>query len=214
MPADSPKFPSLKSPARIQQFLDESIRYNLEPRGATCYSPRMVLRKRVAHCMEGALFAAAALRRIGYPALLVDLEAVRDTDHVLAVYKQRGCWGSLAKSNYAGLGSREPVYRTLRELALSYVELYCNDAGEKTLRAFSTRPIDLRRFDAMDWENVEGDVWEIPNYLCEVAHTRLLTPQQERGLIRMRSRLFEANYVGHQLPGGVSIRITPRPPRH
>src|SRR5262249_28477518 len=102
--------PKLSSPARIQRFLDEEIGYNLERRGAACYSPWMVLREKVAHCMEGAMLAAEALRRIGYPPLLVDLEAVRDSDHVLAVYQKDGLWGSLAKSNYAGLRSREPVY--------------------------------------------------------------------------------------------------------
>lgn len=205
--------PRLKSPHAIQHFLDHEIAYNLEPGGATCYSPLMVLRKKRAHCMEGALFAASALRRIGYPALLVDLEAVRDSDHVLAVYKRNGCWGSLAKSNYAGLRSREPVYRTIRELALSYFEHYFNAAGEKTLRNYS-RPVNLARFDKLGWETVEGDVWEIPNYLCEISHTPLVTPAILKNVSRMDARLYEASYVGHQLPSGGAIRITPRPPRH
>jgi hypothetical protein len=207
-------FRRLKTPAAIQRFLDTEISYNLEPGGATCYSPRMVLRHKVAHCMEGALLAAAALREIGYPALLVDLEAVRDSDHVLAVYRRNGCWGSLAKSNFAGLRSREPVYRSIRELALSYFEHYFNEAGEKTLRNHSTRPVNLARFDKIDWATVEGDVWEIPNYLCEIAHTPLMTPQVIRQLSRMDARLYDANYVGHLLPGGGAIRITPHPPRH
>lgn len=206
-------WPRLKTPYAIQRFLDHDVAYNLEPHGDTCYSPRMVLRHGRAHCMEGALFAASALRRIGYPALLVDLEAVRDSDHVLAVYKRNGHWGSLAKSNYAGLRSREPVYRTLRELALSYFELYCNDAGEKTLRNYS-RPVNLARFDKLGWETREEDVWEIPYYLCEIAHTPLVTPAILKQVSRMDARLFDANYVGHQLPRGGAIRITPRPPRH
>ncbi len=93
-----------------------------------------------------------ALRKLGYPPLLVDLEAVRDSDHVLAVYRVNGHWGALAKSDYAGLRSREPVYATIRELAMSYFEHYYNAAGEKTLRAYS-RPVNLARFDrslAMD----------------------------------------------------------------
>ena len=206
-------FRTLKTPNSIQRFLDQEIGYNLEPRGATCYSPRMVLRHTVAHCMEGAMFAAAVLRRIGYPALLVDLEAVRDSDHVLAVYRRNGCWGALAKSNYAGLRGREPVYRSIRELVMSYFEHYFNAAGEKTLRTHSL-PINLARFDKIGWETVEGDVWEIPNYLCEVAHAPLMTPTVLKQLSRMDSRLYDANYVGHQLPRGVAIRITPRPPRH
>jgi hypothetical protein len=203
----------LKTPNLIQKFLDHELGYNLEPRGATCYSPRMVLRHKIAHCMEGAMFAAAALRGIGYPALLVDLEAVRDSDHVLAVYQRNGCWGALAKSNYAGLRGREPVYRSIRELALSYFEHYFNAAGEKTLRNFS-RPMNLARFDKVGWETVEGDVWEIPYYLCEIAHTPLMNPPVLKQLSKMDARLYDANYVGYQLPRGGAIRITPRPPRH
>src|SRR5580658_6545400 len=104
-------FRKLTTPAKIQQFLDE-LAYNLEPKRVTCYSPRMVLRERVAHCMEGALVGAAALRFLGFPALLVDLEGVRDSDHVLAVYQKNQRWGAVAKSDYSGLRSREPVYRS------------------------------------------------------------------------------------------------------
>jgi hypothetical protein len=204
---------TLKTPNSIQKFLDHELGYNLEPRGATSYSPRLVLRHRVAHCMEGALFAAAALRRIGYPALLVDLEAVRDSDHVLAVYRRNGCWGALAKSNYAGLRGREPVYRSIRELAMSYFEHYFNAAGEKTLRTHS-RPVNLARFDKLGWERAEEDVWEIPYYLCEIGHTPLMTPAVLKQVSKMDARLYDANYVGHQLPRGGAIRITPRPPRH
>ena len=112
-------FARLTTPAKIQRFLDSDIGYNKEPDGCTCWSPRLVLRHRAAHCMEGALFAAAALRQIGHPPLLLDLEAVRDDDHVIAVFRQRGCWGAVAKSNYSGLRYREPVYRTLRELVMT-----------------------------------------------------------------------------------------------
>ncbi len=184
-------FRSLKSPAAIQRFLDQEIGYNQEPNGHTCYSPRNVLRKRVAHCMEGALIGALALRELGYPPLLVDLEAVRDTDHVLAVYRERGYWGAVAKSDYSGLRSREPVYRTLRELVMSYFEHYFNPAGEKTLRAYS-RPVNLRRFDRIDWIGRDDDVWEIPNYLCDIPHTKILASGMERRIARMDKRLYEA----------------------
>ena len=152
-------FRKLTTPAKIQRFLDKEIGYNAKH---TCYSPRMMLRKGVGHCMEGAMFAAAALREIGHPPLLVDLEAVRDTDHVLAVYRVKGFWGAVAKSDYSGLRSREPVYRTLREMVMSYFEHFFNPAGEKTLRTFS-RPVNLGRFDRIGWETREGDVWEVPN---------------------------------------------------
>src|SRR5579862_476477 len=165
---------SMKTPARIQRFLDEKISYNTEPDGDTCYSPRVVLREGVAHCMEGALLAAAALMHLGHPPLLVDLEAVRDTDHVLAVYRANGYWGAVAKSDYSGLRSREPVYRNIRELVMSYFEHYFNPEGEKTLRAYS-RPVNLRQFDRQNWMTSEEDVWVIPNYLCEIKHTPVLT---------------------------------------
>src|SRR5580692_8863445 len=188
-------FGALSSPVKIQQFLDDEIRYNLEPEGDTCYSPRTVLRKRVAHCMEGAMLAAAALRMLGHPALLVDLEAVRDTDHVLAVYRVDGYWGSVAKSDYSGLRSREPVYRNVRELVMSYFEHYFNPAGEKTLRAYS-RPVNLRQFDHRDWMTSEEDVWMIPNYLCEIKHTAILSKAMQQSLAPMDKRLFAAGRLG------------------
>ncbi|HEY7336906.1 MAG TPA: hypothetical protein VH639_18580 [Bryobacteraceae bacterium] len=185
----------LTSPTRIQRFLDCELGYNLEARGETCLSPRLVMRRGVAHCMEGALMAAAALRCLGHPPLLVDLEAVRDSDHVLAVYRANGHWGALAKSDYAGLRSREPVYRSIRELVMSYFEHYFNPAGEKTLRGYS-RPVSLARFDRMGWMTAEREVWEIPNYLCEIPHANILTRTMERQLAKMDDRLYKAGRVG------------------
>jgi hypothetical protein len=189
-------FRSLTTPAKIQKFLDERIGYNTEPGGDTCYSPRMVLREGVAHCMEGALLAAAALDLLGHAPLLVDLEAVRDTDHVLAVYREGGRWGAVAKSDYSGLRSREPVYRTIRELVMSYFEHYFNKAGEKTLRTYS-RPVDLRRFDRIGWTIREDNVWEIPNYLCDIRHTAIL-PRGAK-IERMDRRLYAAGRLGGAL---------------
>ncbi|MGA3187170.1 MAG: hypothetical protein ABSF22_08660 [Bryobacteraceae bacterium] len=186
---------SLTTPARIQRFLDEEIRYNMEPGVDTCHSPRTVLRKGVAHCMEGAMLAALALRRLGHPPLVVDLEAERDSDHVLAVYRVHGHWGALAKSDYSGLRSREPVYRNIRELAMSYFEHYYNPAGEKTLRTYS-RPINLRQFDRYCWMTSEEDVWVVPNRLCEIKHTPLFTKAMLRGMEPMDKRLFAAGRMG------------------
>jgi hypothetical protein len=185
----------LDTPAKIQKFLEDDIGYNKEPEGITCYSPRRVLAERAAHCMEGALFGAAALRVQGFPPLLLDLEATRDTDHVLAVFRQRGHWGAIAKSNYSGLRFREPVYRTLRELVLSYFEHYFNLRGEKTLRGYS-RPINLSRFDSIHWMTADRDVWDIPKYLCEISHTSLLTFDMERNLNRLDRRMFAAGRLG------------------
>jgi len=202
----------LDTPFKIQRFLDDHIRYNLEPKGPTCHSPRMVMREGVAHCMEGALFAAAALRLLGHPPLLVDMEAVRDTDHVLAVYRVGGRWGALAKSNYSGLRSREPVYRTVRELAMSYFEDYYNPQGEKTLRTYS-RAISLRRFDRIGWMTAERDVWEIAYYLCEISHARMFPRSAEKRLSPMDKRLLAANNLGKlsSASAAVSIRTEPRP---
>ena len=105
-----------------------------------------MLRERTAHCLEGAVFAAAALRVLGFPPLLLDLEAVQDTDHVVAVFRSRGHWGAIAKSNFSGLRYREPVHRSVRELVMSYFDGYINLRGDRTLRAYS-RPVDLARFD-------------------------------------------------------------------
>ncbi|HUK62262.1 MAG TPA: hypothetical protein VLV15_02980, partial [Dongiaceae bacterium] len=125
---------ALRTPYGIQRALDAMPYHH----AGTAWSPRRVLRAWTAHCLEGAVFAAAALRVLGFPPLLLDLEAVQDTDHVLAVYRIRGYWGAIAKSNFAGLRYREPVYRTLRELVLSYFESYINLRGDRTLRAYSS----------------------------------------------------------------------------
>jgi hypothetical protein len=185
----------LNKPDKIQRFLDEEIGYNKEKAGPTCRGPRRVIRERTAQCMEGALFGAAALRMMGFKPLLLDLEAVHDDDHVIALFRQRGNWGAVAKSNYSGLRFREPVYRTLRELAMSYFEHYYNLAGQKTLRAYS-RPVDLTRFDRIQWMTAEPDLWAIPEYLCEIPHTPLLTRDMECALSRMDRRLFNAGRLG------------------
>src|SRR5215467_699616 len=121
------KLRSLKDPYGIQKFLD-SMPYHLAD---TAWSPRVALRKHTSHCFEGAIFAAAALRVYGFPPLLFDLEGEADSDHVLAIYRQRRHWGAIGKSNFAGLRYREPVYRTLRELAMSYFEHYFNLRGQR-----------------------------------------------------------------------------------
>ena len=193
-PAERAVFRRLRSPELIQRFLDE-LAYNKEKGGATCRSPRRVMRDRTAHCMEGALFGAAALRMIGLPPLLLDLEAVRDDDHVLAIFQTHGCWGAVAKSNYSGLRYREPVYRTLRELAMSYFEHYYNLRREKTLRTYS-RPVNMRRFDRIGWMTAEEDVWTVPEYLFTIRHTPVMTPKVVSHLGRVDARLFQAGLVG------------------
>jgi hypothetical protein len=184
---------SLSTPWKIQDFLN-SLPYNTEPEGDTCRSPRRVMRDKTAHCFEAALFAAAALRINGWPPLILDLVAVRDSDHVIAVYKIDGCWGAIALSNFSGIRFREPIYRTVRELAISYFEDYFNLEGEKTLRQYS-RPVNLSRFDSMGWMTAEEDVWVVAEYLVDILHTPLF-----RSIRRMYvdKRLFDAGMVGHR----------------
>jgi len=182
----------LTTPEKIQKFLDD-LPYNKEKDGDTCRSPRLVLEYNTAHCFEGALFAAAALRTGGRPPLILDLESVRDDDHVIAVYRANGCWGAIGKSNYAGLRFRSPVYRTLRELVMSYFEHYYNLKGEKTLRGYS-RPVNLTRFDSINWMMSEEPLWAIPEYLCEIKHTSILNGVSRR--MQMDERLYKAGLVG------------------
>ncbi|HUE00965.1 MAG TPA: hypothetical protein VMR62_15445 [Bryobacteraceae bacterium] len=131
--------------------------------------------------MDGALFGAAALRVQSFPPGLLDLEAVRDDDHVPAIFGQRGHWGAIAKSNYSGPRLREPVYRIPRELAMSNFEHYYNPSGERPY-AFYSRPVNLRRFNTLGWMRAAGDVWAIPAYLTSIPHTLLLNPDLTRGL--------------------------------
>ncbi len=190
-PAELRKLRSLKNPYGIQTFLD-TLPYHLED---TAWSPRKVLAHQTAHCLEGAIFAAAALRANGYPPLLLDFEADHDTDHVIAIYREDGGWGSIAKSNYAGCRWREPVYRTLRELALSYFDTYFNMRRERTLRRYS-RPVSLRRFDRQHWMTTENPVWFIVYHLFDIKHYPLITTQQGKRLHRVDERLFQAECAG------------------
>jgi len=186
---------ALRSPVGIQRALDR-MPYHL---AKTAWSPRRVLQEKTAHCLEGAIFAAAALRVLGFPPLLLDLEAVQDTDHVIAVYRFNGHWGAIAKSNFSGLRFRAPVYRSLRELTMSYFEDYINLRGDRTLRAYS-RPVNLARFDRVHpaWMTSEADLWWIPEFLVGIPHRHLLAPGMERSLSRTDRRALEAGLVGYR----------------
>ena len=150
--------------------------------------------------MDGALFAAAALRAQGHPPLVLDLEAVFDDDHVLALFKSDGCWGAIARSNYSGLRFREAIHPTIRSLVLSYFESYFNLRRQKTLRRYS-RPVNLSRFDAIHWMTAEEDLWEIPEYLAGIPHIRLLPARVEKRLSPVDRRKFAAGLVGRRMPG-------------
>ena len=168
----------VSSPSKMQDFL-EKIPVNFEPEGDTCLSPRRVLRENRAHCIEGALLAAAAFMLNGEQPLIFDLRANKDDeDHVVALFKRYGCWGAVSKTNHAVLRYREPVYRTLRELALSYFHEYINDEAKKSLRAFSARPFNLGKFNGRGWTISEENLWYIPEELDSAPHISILVKNQ------------------------------------
>ncbi len=182
---------SLNTPVKIQKFID-ALTYQYAD---TAGSPQRVLRERAGHCLEGALLAAAAFRINGRPPLVMDLEGVRDDDHVVTLYRERGLWGAVAKSNYAGLRFRAPVYRTLRELAMSYFEHYYNLRGERTLRAYSAA-VNLARLDRKHWMTSEEEVWCVPEALIAARHFELFPDKVARELPRLDRRSFEAGRYG------------------
>src|SRR5438477_4545790 len=202
-------FRRLDTAAKIQQFLDD-IPYNTEDQAETFRSPRRVLHDRTANCIEGAVFAAATLRVRGDPPLIMDLTAVHDEDHVIAVYRRRGLWGAIGTSKFTGLRARQPVYRTLRELAMSYFEHYFNLAGERTLRGHG-RPVNLARFDGLHWMTAEHDLWPIAEHLERIPHLALLPPAVGRQLTRLDGRLKAAGLLHHPTAG--PDRATRTPPR-
>jgi hypothetical protein len=190
-PKELRKLRNLKDPHGIQKLLDD-MPYHLAD---TAWSPRRVLAENTSHCFEGAIFAAAALRANGFPPLIVDLEADHDTDHVLAVYRIDGLWGAVAKSNYTGCRYREPVYRSLRELALSYFNIYFNLRRERTLRRYS-QPVNLARFDHLNWMTTDRPIWFIVYHLLEIPHAPLFPARVAKRLHRIDERTYQAEILG------------------
>jgi hypothetical protein len=172
----------LNTPRKIQAFLHD-LKQNFEPDGDTCRPVREVLRTRTAHCIEGAMLAAAALWVHGKPPLLLDLRATRDFDHVVALFRRNGCWGAISKTNGVFLRWRDPVYRTLRELAMSYFHEYCNRRDHKTLREYSV-PYDLRRADPAVWSSGEKHAWEVAETLDDLRHFGLVSRRQLKEVTR------------------------------
>jgi hypothetical protein len=191
-------FLKLDSPPQIQAYLD-SIPYSADIANR---SPLSVLRDNKAHCLDGGLFAAAALRHIGYPPIVIDMlpEAGRDDDHVLAIFKRHGYWGSVAKSNFTGLRYREPVYRTFRELVLSYFDDFFNAEGEKTMRAYSV-PLYLKTLDKINWMWDEKATDFIEKHFGTLRRHLLLTPEMIRDLSPMDERSLKVGMLGVDLAG-------------
>ena len=187
---------TLSDPDKIQSFLD-SIDYNPNPE---CRSPRWVIKKRSAHCFEGALFAAACLGYIGYKPLLVDMKSCNDDDHVIAVFKKNEHWGAVAKSNFTTLRYREPVYRTLRELIMSYFDFYFNLNGEKSLRAYS-RPLDLTIFNSRNWKTSDEDLEYIGDKLESLHHYPVASKRMIQELFMASEISLKAGMLGSNTAG-------------
>ena len=186
----------LDSPFAIQTFL-ESVPYSADDR-YRC--PLSVLRDRRAHCYDGAVFAAALLQRIGYPARIVNLYAKRDDEHLLAVFRVKGAWGALAKSNFVGLRGREPVYRTERELVLSYFDVYYNMERLRSLRSY-TRPLTLAQFDALAWTVDDAAMTAIAARLDALRRIPLLTRAMLSRLNLIDERSFRGGMLGTDMDG-------------
>jgi hypothetical protein len=187
---------TLSDPDKIQGFLD-SIDYNPN---YECRSPGWVIKKRSAHCFEGALFAAAAMHFIGYKPLIVDMKAYNDDDHVIAVYKENGHWGAVAKSNFTTLRYREPVYRSLRELVMSYFDFYFNIAGDKSLRAYSL-PLDLTIYDSKQWCTTDDDLEYIGDKLETLRHYSVVSEKMVKNLYKASDTMLKAGMLGSDEAG-------------
>jgi len=183
-------FGRLSSPIKIQLYLNR-LAYDPDY-GAR--SPRWIIKERKAHCFEGALFAAAALRQLGHRPRLADIRSWNDDDHVIAVFKERGHWGALAKSNFTVIRFREPVYRSLRELVMSYFDVYFNARGEKTMRSYS-RPLELSQFDGRLWMTTDEDLEYIGDKLNVIRHIPVLTLGMIRRLNRADKDLVKAGLL-------------------
>ena len=187
----------LTTPRKIQDFLD-GLPYSVE---SIYRCPLRVFQEHTAHCFDGALFAAAALRRLGYPPLVLNMSAiVEDDDHLLALYKRDGHWGALAKSNFVGLRFREPIYRTLRELVMSYFEEFYSVERKKTLRSY-TVPLNLKGFDRLSWMTSDEALERIGNRLDEIRKVPLLTRRMIAGLSLVDERSYVAGLLGANKAG-------------
>ncbi len=187
---------SLNNPDKIQSFLD-SIEYNPE---YTSRSPRWVIKTGTAHCFEGALFAAAALQFIGNKPLIVDMLAEDDDDHVIAVFKVDGFWGAVAKSNFTSLRFREPVYRSVRELIMSYFDFFFNTNGFKSLRSYSL-PFDLSFYKSRHWETTDEDLEFIGDKIESLHHFPVVTPKMISNLSPASDSMMKAGMLGSKPEG-------------
>lgn len=179
-PAEFRILQRLNDPVKIQEYLD-AIPQNFEQGGQTCLSVREVLTQNRAHCIEGAMLAACALWIHGEPPLLLDLKAERDYDHVVTLFRRGKYWGAISKTNPPLLRWRDPVYRSLRELAITYLHEYANRRHQKTLRSYAG-PLDLRRFDPSAWVTNTKNCWDVGYGLEDLRHIPLISRAQGKKL--------------------------------
>ena len=191
-PSERKFLDSLNSPIKIQAFLN-TVPYS-EDKFYRC--PLRVLRERKAHCFDGGLFAAMALQRSGHPALILELiPNKRDDDHILALFKQNGQWGAVAQSNFTGLRYREPVYRSLRELVMSYFEFFFNSAGEKTLVGYRG-PINLKIFNRLDWMSDDAGLETLSTEMDRYRSLPIISSEMAAGLTPVDERSLRAGLMG------------------
>ncbi len=181
-PAEFAVLARLDTPQKIQAYL-YGLKQNFGLDGETCRPVRHVLRHGAAHCIEGAMLAACALWVHGEPPLLMDMRAVQDFDHVVAVFRRHGRWGAISKTNGIGLRWRDPVYESLRELAMSYFHEYTNRRDHKTLREYSV-PFDLRRVDPKIWVTGEKNCWFVAEELDRLRHFPLMRARHLKSVLR------------------------------
>ncbi len=191
-PSERDLLASLDSPARIQAFLDETP-YSVD-KFYRC--PLRVLRERRAHCFDGALFAAMALRLLGHQPLILELiPNERDDDHLAALFKVHGRWGAIAQSNFRGLRFREPVHASLRELVMTYFEHFFNHVGEKTLRGYRG-PVDLKTFDRLEWMGSDLGLEALADGLDRYRVIPILTEGMAADLAPVDARSLRAGMLG------------------
>lgn len=192
----------LDTPAKVQDFLN-GLDFNFEENGVyTLQSPKRVLRSRKAHCIEGAILGAYILSLHGYKPLILHLKAQKgDFDHVVALFKAGGLWGALSKTNHAVLRYREPVYKNIRELVMSYFHEYFLDNGQKTLRQYSD-PIDLNNFED-DWPFTDESLFGIDEELDKIKHYDIVSKNILKNLRKADKIEIEAGKIVEQIPSSL-----------
>jgi hypothetical protein len=207
-PAERRMFSRLDTPQKIQAFI-EKLPPNFELKGETYMSPRRALKARTVHCAEGAVFAAAVLAYHGHPAWLMDIRALpSDQDHIVTLFKERSLWGAISKTNHAVLRWRDPIYRSPRELAMSYAHEYNLDFGKKSMLAYS-KPFSLMRYAPKRWVTAEDDLDWMMDALDQSPHEPVAPPHAlKRRRRSTRVELKSQDLTEHPVPAARRVAKT------